>query len=447
MRIAHHSDVYQEDIPRIVKPDAAMEYIKSSRSTTHSRTIWGLDSVLPGRGASIHRSQDDLWQLEKLLLSGTYFMLDDFETHTDSILFLGEISPFLPNGFREAIERLGKRQTLVKSSSSEPAFSEATATPVPAESASEQYSRLSREKRAAEARRKQANALNADKASGYGNHPDFIKGYKEHSENRDVSGMLSLTPIGSAADVINAGKDFINAPTLANAAMVAVSVMPGKYAEKIADELPLKKLDNATVKYRHTMKRFKVPCFEPGDTVKKTFKGRERELETHFARQLRHQEAGLNDLTVGEYIENRNRYRKMKRKRTGKAQGDFREDFSTDLKDSLYESYRKKMDAKEAEIEAEKRATEIMANLAALHDPDMIAGGADKVSRMGNSAVNKSLGGIWSGDSQKRKKEDPTSRLYQMDEQAQRALETLGPDAKMNVSLERCPLRPLRGKK
>ncbi|EOK5797185.1 polymorphic toxin type 15 domain-containing protein [Vibrio parahaemolyticus] len=61
------------------------------------------------------------------------------------------------------------------------------------------------------------------------------------------------------------------------------------------------------------MKRFKVPCFKPGSKLKNSFKGRERELESHFARQLKHQENGLNDLTVGEYIENRTRYKEVHR--------------------------------------------------------------------------------------------------------------------------------------
>ncbi|MBN3575913.1 polymorphic toxin type 15 domain-containing protein, partial [Vibrio neptunius] len=158
--------------------------------------------------------------------------------------------------------------------------------------------------------------------------------------------------------------------------------------------------------------------------------GRERELESHFARQLKHQEAGLNDLTVGEYIENRNRYEKMRRAKTGMAQESFRIDFSEDLKTSLYKSYKLNMTNREAKRSASKRTLEIMDNLASLHDPDMIAGGKDKVNRMGNKRVNASIGAQW------RHK----SRLTQMDEQAQRALETLGPEAKMNVSLKRCPL-------
>ncbi len=56
---------------------------------------------------------------------------------------------------------------------------------------------------------------------------------------------------------------------------------------------------------------------------------------------------------------------------------------------------------KAAKKAARKRPSEIMSNLVVLHDSDMIAGGVGKVSRMGR----------------------------------------LGPEAKMNVSLERCPLR------
>lgn len=245
---------------------------------------------------------------------------------------------------------------------------------------------------------------------------------------------VNFDPVSMAVegveDMINAGKAFIDNPSLSGAAAMGMAAIPGRYAEKIAEELPLKKLDGAMSKTLRTMKRFKVPCFEPGNSLKSKFKGRERELESHFARQLKHQENGLNDLTVGEYIENRTRYKEMKRAGTGMAQEDFRKDFALDLNTSLAKSFGKNMSPIEAEIKAAKRTSEIMDNLAALHDPDMIAGGVDKVSRMGDKAVNSSLGAQWRSQ----------SRLAQMDEQAQKALETLGPDAKMNVSLERCSI-------
>ena len=235
-------------------------------------------------------------------------------------------------------------------------------------------------------------------------------------------------------DMINAGNAFIDNPSFSTATSIAITAIPGRYAEKVVDELPLKKLDNAMVKSLRTMKRFKVPCFEPGATIKGKFKGKERELESHFARQLRHQEEGLNDLTVGEYIENRNRYKEMKRAGTGMVQEDFRKQFSRQLNSSLAESFKLKMSPMDAKKAAKQRTSEIMDNLAALHDPDMIAGGADKVNRMGNKGVNSSIGSQWR----------TKSRLTQVDEQAQRAFENLGPDTKMNVSLERCPLRGIK---
>ena len=259
---------------------------------------------------------------------------------------------------------------------------------------------------------------------------------EEMLENPELGGIKSVNidPVSMAVetvvDLIDGAKEFIANPSLGSAAMVAVAAIPGKYADKIVDELPLKKLDKAMAKTLHTMKRFKVPCFEPGKAIKGKFKGRERDLESHFARQLKNQESGLNDLTVGEYLENRNRYKKMKRSGTGLAQEDFRSRFSKKLKRSLRDSYRDKYSAVEAKLKATERTSEIMNNLAALHDPDMIAGGTDKVSRMGDKRVNSSIGSQWRNP----------SRLALMDEKAKLTFETLGPDAKMNVSLERCSL-------
>ncbi|MGR6838487.1 polymorphic toxin type 15 domain-containing protein [Aliivibrio wodanis] len=257
---------------------------------------------------------------------------------------------------------------------------------------------------------------------------------EEMLTNPELDGISSVNidPVSIAVetvvDLIDGVKEFVSNPSLGG---MAVTAIPGKYADKILDELPLKKLDKAMAKTLHTMKRFKVPCFKPGKTIKGKFKGRERELESHFARQLKSQESGLNDLTVGEYLENRNRYKVMKRKGTGLAQEEFRKDFSNDLKESLKNNYNKKMLPKEAKTKAEQRTLNIMDNLAALHDPDMIAGGGDKVNRMGNKSVNSSLGSQWRRE----------SRLAKMDAQAQKALETVGSDTKMNVTLERCPVR------
>ncbi|MCU8102959.1 polymorphic toxin type 15 domain-containing protein, partial [Vibrio vulnificus] len=95
------------------------------------------------------------------------------------------------------------------------------------------------------------------------------------------------------------------------------------------------------------------------------------------------------------YMENRQRYKDMKRIGTGSAQSDFRGKFNKRIEKSLEASYGKTKSRAEAKKLAKARAKEIVDNLAALHDPDMIAGGADKVSRMGRKDVNGSLGPQW----------------------------------------------------
>nr|WP_172566340.1 polymorphic toxin type 15 domain-containing protein [Vibrio navarrensis] len=187
------------------------------------------------------------------------------------------------------------------------------------------------------------------------------------------------------------------------------------------------------------MKPFKVPCFKPSDTLIKKNKDNIKSFEQNYARQLKHQENGLNDLTIGEYLENRERYRNMKRKGTGSAQSDFRMEFEDDLLESLEASYGKTKSRAEAKKLAKQRATDIMANLAALHDPDMVAGGADKVSRMGRKDVNGSLGPQWAKAPVGSAKGAKT-RVQLIDEQVEKAYKKLGADAKLNIQLERCPL-------
>ncbi|EIU7611048.1 hypothetical protein L3I75_000009 [Vibrio vulnificus] len=187
------------------------------------------------------------------------------------------------------------------------------------------------------------------------------------------------------------------------------------------------------------MKPFKVPCFKPSDTLRKKNKDNIKSFEQHYARQLKHQENGLNDLTIGEYLENRERYRNIKRKGTGSAQSDFRMEFEDDLLESLEASYGKIKSRAEAKKLAKARAKEIMDNLAALHDPDMIAGGADKVSRMGRKDVNGSLGPQWAKAPAGSVK-DAKTRVQLIDEQVEKAYKNLGADAKLNIQLERCPL-------
>ncbi|WP_196588395.1 DNA/RNA non-specific endonuclease [Aliivibrio fischeri] len=78
--------------------------------------------------------------------------------------------------------------------------------------------------------------------ASYGDDLNFIKGYVKHSENRDLSGLLSLTPAASAVDSFNAAKEFIANPSLESAARIAVAAIPGKMADKVVDAIPTNKI-------------------------------------------------------------------------------------------------------------------------------------------------------------------------------------------------------------
>lgn len=88
----------------------------------------------------------------------------------------------------------------------------------------------------------------------------------------------------------------------------------------------------------------------------------------------------------------------------------------------------------EAATEAARWSKEVMSQLAALHDPDMIAGGFDNIGRIGNSGVNSSIGGSW-GDHR-----SPNSRIAKIDDAARQAAldPNIGRSAQMSAKLEPC---------
>lgn len=161
--------------------------------------------------------------------------------------------------------------------------------------------------------------------------------------------------------------------------------------------------------------------------MKKANKNNPQKMEKEFVRQLEDQEKGLNKLTVGEYLENRKNYLESRRKGTGKAQDIARDELKEKITASVRKNLRKKgYSARNAKNLSADKANEIMEGLAALHDPDMVAGGHDKINRVANKNVNSSLGSQW------------RDRVKAMDEAAEKALKEYGPDAKLNIKLERC---------
>lgn len=58
---------------------------------------------------------------------------------------------------------------------------------------------------------RQAQVGSVSSTPSYGNHPDFIKGYQEASENRDLSPLLELTPQGQVLLDVASGVDGVKA--------------------------------------------------------------------------------------------------------------------------------------------------------------------------------------------------------------------------------------------
>ncbi|MGK0272690.1 MAG: RHS repeat-associated protein [Cocleimonas sp.] len=275
------------------------------------------------------------------------------------------------------------------------------------------------------------------------------KEIKEHlSSLPQEEGLQSVTilpvewMVEGLADAVTIVADMFNTgPTLEGVALTAVALIPGKFADK-AIEPVVKKIEPLTdtvksvtvqgsKKIAREMDRYKVPCF------KKNKKG----SDTEYDRQLQGQQNGINDMSVKEFIDNREAYKKIGRSGTGAAQQKARSDFKKDLVDK----YENELTAsgeyfgKEARDKAIELSIQDMTTLNALHNPDMIAGGYDNVVDLGDASINKSIGSQW-----KNKGKDElgnkslASRVEMMDVKAKKALEELGPETKMNVDLHRC---------
>ena len=139
-----------------------------------------------------------------------------------------------------------------------------------------------------------------------------------------------------------------------------------------------------------------------------------------FIRQLRGQETGMNDLTVHDFISNRDEYIRTGRSAEGsRAQREYREQFQEDMIENLMETEGKSYD------EAESIANEFMSNNAALHDPDQIAGGfGNNVTGMGDKRVNSSLGSQWK------------TRIGDVDSQVRQAAENMTDAEKRSTYLD-----------
>jgi hypothetical protein len=173
----------------------------------------------------------------------------------------------------------------------------------------------------------------------------------------------------------------------------------------------------------------KVPCFKTNGLPQAHF--------PEFDRQLAGQETGLNAMTVADYLSGRDAFETRTVVRDPNIARAARADYHTDLKRKFFNALRKQgLSGIEATAKAAEMATDQMRVLAALHNPDMVAGGRDVIAGFGDRSINSRIGAQWKawteGNGTK------TTRLAELDKAAERVPESLRTTMKMNAKLERC---------
>ena len=239
------------------------------------------------------------------------------------------------------------------------------------------------------------------------------------ASSKDLLDDLAKSKLGKgfAAWVAKNQESLLNNPRLRPKPKAKQSEAPVEKAQTPSQaKKQAQKAEAAEEAAQPAMKQKKVKCF------KKNKKGEAAEYD----RQLRDQEKGLNDMTVKEYLDGRQRYDEIGRKGTGKAQDLARQKYEKELKQKFEDSLLRSDFEGDIEAEAAKLATAKMETLAALHNPDMIAGGKDVVTALGDRGVNSSIGAQWKG------------RIAELDQAAKEVPEAARAKTKMNTSLSRC---------
>ncbi|MBI6817794.1 hypothetical protein YA0027_14300 [Pseudomonas syringae] len=182
---------------------------------------------------------------------------------------------------------------------------------------------------------------------------------------------------------------------------------------------PNRRADEPEPKRASGMPEHKVPCFK--------LSKKHRNLADEFDNQLEGQQNGLNDLTVAEYLKGRKAFTDGDVVRDAKIARDARNEFSQKLKQDLIDELRSKnLSASEAESQAERMVAQKMSTLAALHNPDLFAGGKDIIGGFGDKRINSSIGPQW------------PSRIGSLDSAANNIPESIRESTKINAKLERC---------
>ena len=157
-----------------------------------------------------------------------------------------------------------------------------------------------------------------------------------------------------------------------------------------------------------------VECFKTGKLPTSKF--------GEFERQLGGQERGMNHLTVDEFLKNIADPILRNPANAKQARRDQEDAFINRFLEELLEDY----DFIEAEDIAIKKAKSEMSTIAALHNPDLIAGGKDAITDFGDRQVNSTIGPQWK------------SKIHNLAIAAESVPESMRSTTFMNVKLHKC---------
>lgn len=212
-------------------------------------------------------------------------------------------------------------------------------------------------------------------------------GFEVILEVATVGGAAALTVIKVAdksLDVVRVVNALDNATDAAKVLENADDLVDGGRAlETIEDGISLQPMPEELGDVKYLVSKIKKITSKP-------FKWNPKHNFDEFMRQLKGQEAGLNSLTVDDFIKNRDEYLENGRSKLGSAT---QKRFRDQARANKVAEFRAKGYGRS---EAKSMADDFMDNNAALHDPDQIAGGfGDNVTGMGDRGVNSSLGSQW----------------------------------------------------
>ena len=205
-----------------------------------------------------------------------------------------------------------------------------------------------------------------------------------------------------------------------------------KVSKTVAPKQDSKTSGSPKSKLKLDFKSFSPKCFSPyGSGYKKLTSSKDKQdYVTEYNRQLSRQQQALNNMSAAQYKAARDAYKKNGRPpESAKEQKAYRDKYQADMADDLYDqNISKGLTIKEARAMANTDAENAMKNMAALHEPDMFAGGYFdcKPTCMGDASVNSSIGAQWK------------KIIADMDKYANEAIAKGTGNAKLNLQLDVC---------